>query len=332
MALLELVDVSKSFGGVKAVERFSLTVEKGELVGLIGPNGAGKTTVFNIITGLYPSEGGQILFQGEDIAPLKPHEIVPKGIARTFQNLRLFARSSALENVMTAYRKGVYSFMEALCHMGRWKKTEEEAKARGMELLDLVGIADRADQAAGTLPYGHQRRVEMARALALEARASAVGRARRGDERRRGRRAECHDKEDHRRIGYNYRSNRAPYGARYGDMSSHHMYELQGEDSGRIPARDPKPPWGARRLLGRRFNMTSPPRPILSVRDLYVSHGAIKALHGVSMDVYEGNSLCHRSQRRWQIHAPQRCNGDGPSGIGRNILRGQAVGEKATRL
>ncbi|HAF50060.1 MAG: Amino acid/amide ABC transporter ATP-binding protein 1 [Synergistales bacterium 54_24] len=168
MALLELVDVSKSFGGVKAVDRFSLTVEKGELVGLIGPNGAGKTTVFNIITGLYPSEGGQILFQGEDIAPLKPHEIVPKGIARTFQNLRLFARSSALENVMTAYRKGVYSFVEALCHMGKWKKTEEEAKARSMELLDLVGIADRADQAAGTLPYGHQRRVEIARALALE--------------------------------------------------------------------------------------------------------------------------------------------------------------------
>ncbi|WP_198468731.1 ABC transporter ATP-binding protein [Acetomicrobium sp. S15 = DSM 107314] len=168
MALLELVDVSKSFGGVKAVDRFSLTVEKGELVGLIGPNGAGKTTVFNIVTGLYPSEGGQILFRGEDIAPLKPHEIVPKGIARTFQNLRLFARSSALENVMTAYRKGIYSFMEALCHVGRWKKTEEEAKARGMELLDLVGIADRADQPAGTLPYGHQRRVEIARALALE--------------------------------------------------------------------------------------------------------------------------------------------------------------------
>jgi branched-chain amino acid transport system ATP-binding protein len=168
MAFLELLNVDKSFGGVKAVHNFTLTVQEGELIGLIGPNGAGKTTVFNLITGLYPVDNGQIFFQGEDLSPLKPYEIIPRGIARTFQNLRLFARVSALENVITAYRKCQYSFLEALFHAGRWKLSEAEARKRALELLDFMGLADKALQAAGTLPYGHQRRVEIARALALE--------------------------------------------------------------------------------------------------------------------------------------------------------------------
>jgi len=168
VALLELSDVSKFFGGVKAVDRLSFSIEKGETLGLIGPNGAGKTTVFNLITGLYPLDGGKITFKGEDISQMKPHEIIPKGIARTFQNLRLFPRASSVENVMTACRKESYSFLEALTHLGRWRHCEQRAMERAMELLKLVGIADRAHQAAGTLPYGHQRKLEIARALALE--------------------------------------------------------------------------------------------------------------------------------------------------------------------
>ncbi|HXK99622.1 MAG TPA: ATP-binding cassette domain-containing protein, partial [Acetomicrobium sp.] len=148
MAFLELLNVDKSFGGVKAVHNFTLTVQEGELVGLIGPNGAGKTTVFNLITGLYPVDNGQIFFQGEDLSPLKPYEIIPRGIARTFQNLRLFARVSALENVITAYRKCQYSFLEALFHAGRWKLSEAEARKRALELLDFMGLADKALQAA----------------------------------------------------------------------------------------------------------------------------------------------------------------------------------------
>lgn len=168
VALLDLTDVSKFFGGVKAVDRLSFSVERGETLGLIGPNGAGKTTVFNLITGLYPLDGGRITFKGEDISRLEPHEIIPKGIARTFQNLRLFARASSVENVMTACKTGTYSFAEALFHLGKWKHVERQARERALELLELVGISDRAYQAAGTLPYGHQRKLEIARALALE--------------------------------------------------------------------------------------------------------------------------------------------------------------------
>jgi len=168
LALLELTDVSKFFGGVKAVDSLSFSIEKGETLGLIGPNGAGKTTVFNLITGLYPLDGGKITFKGEDISQMKAHEIIPRGIARTFQNLRLFPRASSVENVMTACRKESYSFVEALTHLGRWMHCERNARERAMKLLNLVGIADRTHQAAGTLPYGHQRKLEIARALALE--------------------------------------------------------------------------------------------------------------------------------------------------------------------
>ena len=167
-AVLTLSGVNKSFGGVHAVSEMSFTVNRGEIAGLIGPNGAGKTTIFNLVTAVYPLDSGEILFNGESLLGHKSHEIVQRGIARTFQNLRLFRRSTALENVMTACQQHhPYSFFEALTHMGRWKKSEKAIESQSMELLDRVGLADRAHQAAATLPYGHQRRLEIARALAL---------------------------------------------------------------------------------------------------------------------------------------------------------------------
>jgi len=167
--VLDLSGVSKNFGGVKAVQNMTFSLEKGELAALIGPNGAGKTTIFNLITGVYDVSEGKITFKGEDITPLKTYEVIGRGIARTFQNLRLFQSSSVLENVMTACQQHYkYSFAEAFTHLGRWRSMEEANRKLSMELLDRVGLADRAHQLAGTLPYGLQRRLEIARALSLK--------------------------------------------------------------------------------------------------------------------------------------------------------------------
>ncbi|MEG1823361.1 MAG: ABC transporter ATP-binding protein [Cloacibacillus sp.] len=166
--VLELKDVNKAFGGVQAVRDMSFTIQKGELAGLIGPNGAGKTTIFNLVTGVYDVTSGQINFKGENLNKLKTYQVIRKGIARTFQNLRLFAASTVLENVMTAAQQHyTYSFAEALTHVGRWSGMEKKTRGESMELLERVGLADRADQAAGTLPYGLQRRLEIARAISL---------------------------------------------------------------------------------------------------------------------------------------------------------------------
>ena len=168
-AILELKNVNKSFGGVQAVRDMSFKIEAGELAGLIGPNGAGKTTIFNLITGVYDVTGGDIEFKGKNINKLKTYQVISLGVARTFQNLRLFAASSVLDNVMTAAQRHYrYSFFEALSHMGRWKKMERAAREESMTLLERVGLADRANQAAGTLPYGLQRRLEIARAISLK--------------------------------------------------------------------------------------------------------------------------------------------------------------------
>ena len=189
--LLELDCVNMRFGGVHAVRDMSFRVMDGSLTGIIGPNGAGKTTVFNIISGVYNPTSGSIWFRDQDITPLAAYQVNRLGIARTFQNLRLFGRSSALDNVMTAaqnrfrysFREDLrgqlfpgyrpdpeyhYGFWESLLHVGRWEKVEKHARGKSMELLDRVGLADRAHQAAGTLPYGMQRRLEIARALALD--------------------------------------------------------------------------------------------------------------------------------------------------------------------
>lgn len=167
-AILELKDVNKSFGGVQAVKDISFVIETGELAGLIGPNGAGKTTIFNLVTGVYDVTSGEIEFKGKNINRLKTYQVISLGVARTFQNLRLFAASSVLDNVMTAAQQHYkYSFFEAVSHLGRWKSMEKATRDESMELLERVGLADRADQAAGNLPYGLQRRLEIARAISL---------------------------------------------------------------------------------------------------------------------------------------------------------------------
>ncbi|MDR0651970.1 MAG: ABC transporter ATP-binding protein [Synergistaceae bacterium] len=169
--VIELKNVGKSFGGIHAVSDISFTIRERELAGLIGPNGAGKTTVFNLVTGVYDVSGGEMIYLGRNINSLKTYEVVAAGIARTFQNLRLFSSSTVLENVMTAAQQHhKYSFLEAVSHVGRWRGEERVIRSESMELLERVGLVERAEQAAGTLPYGLQRRLEIARALALRPR------------------------------------------------------------------------------------------------------------------------------------------------------------------
>ena len=167
--LLELKQVAKTFGGIKAVDGFDMAVEDHEIVGLIGPNGAGKTTVFNLITSVYKPDSGSIYFAGEPIHRLPPHEVVGKGIARTFQNIRLFNNLSVLENVKLAlHNVPSYGFLSAMLGLPSMRRQNQSVVKKAMEFLDLMGLSDRDEMRAGGLPYGLSRRLEIARALATD--------------------------------------------------------------------------------------------------------------------------------------------------------------------
>lgn len=166
-ALLTVNNLTKYFGGLRAVGDFRLEIDPGELVGLIGPNGAGKTTVFNLITGMIPPTSGEISLAGKSLVGLRPHSIAQRGIARTFQNIRLFNDLSVLDNVRIAYHPAAgYGLADAALRLPRFRKRERELTAKAEELLAVVQLADRADEHARNLPYGDQRRLEIARALA----------------------------------------------------------------------------------------------------------------------------------------------------------------------
>ena len=165
--LLEISNVTMQFGGLTALNEVDFSIRKGEILGLIGPNGAGKTTCFNVMTGVYQATSGQVRFQGAPIAKLDRHRITRLGIARTFQNIRLFPEMTALENVIVGCDAHATTGMfGALFRTPKQRREEAASRARAMELLTFMGIADRADDAAKNLPYGYQRRLEIARALA----------------------------------------------------------------------------------------------------------------------------------------------------------------------
>ena len=167
MALLEIKNLGIAFGGLKAVDCLNLSIEKGSLYGLIGPNGAGKTTVFNMLTGVYKPTEGQILLDGEDITGKKPIEINKKGIARTFQNIRLFKNMSVIDNVKVGLHNSVdYTAVEGILRMPRYVKSERKMKEKAYELLNVFELENEAHYLACNLPYGKQRKLEIARALA----------------------------------------------------------------------------------------------------------------------------------------------------------------------
>ncbi|HXL04601.1 MAG TPA: ABC transporter ATP-binding protein [Bacillota bacterium] len=165
--VLELDHLTIKFGGLVAVNDFSLRIEKGELVGLIGPNGAGKTTVFNIVTGQYEPTQGSVLLEGKDITGWRPHLIAAAGIARTFQNVRLFTGLTVLDNVLVSQHLRLKShFLSAALCLPSYSNEEQRARANAMELLERLELVPYARELAGNLPYGQQRRLEIARALA----------------------------------------------------------------------------------------------------------------------------------------------------------------------
>ena len=169
MALLEVKNLGISFGGLRAVNGFDISIEKEALYGLIGPNGAGKTTVFNLLTGVYKPDSGKVLLDGTDITGKNTIEINKAGIARTFQNIRLFKQLSVLDNVKVGlHNKHHYSTLSGVLRLPGYRKVEKEMDEQAMELLKVFNLEDVAHVAASNLPYGQQRRLEIARAMATE--------------------------------------------------------------------------------------------------------------------------------------------------------------------
>ncbi|GAB6280659.1 MAG: ABC transporter ATP-binding protein [Thermovirga sp.] len=167
--VLETRNLTMRFGGLTAVKNFDIQVQKGRIVGLIGPNGAGKTTCFNMVTGFYKPTEGQILFEGQDISGWPPHKVCSGGIARTFQNIRLFHTATVLENVMVGARVRQHTtWWHALLGLPSYWKEEREIRDKCMHLLEAVGMQKLANEESGGLPYGAQRRLEIARALATD--------------------------------------------------------------------------------------------------------------------------------------------------------------------
>ena len=165
--VLKANSISIEFGGLKAVENFSIEIKEGDLVGLIGPNGAGKTTVFNMLTGVYVPTSGTVELRGQDVTKLTPHERVKIGISRTFQNIRLFKRMSVLENVKLSSNVHMnYSIFDGIFKTKKYYEQEDKATKEALEILEVLGLSDCIDEQAQNLPYGKQRKLEIARALA----------------------------------------------------------------------------------------------------------------------------------------------------------------------
>jgi len=169
MSLLRIDNMTHYFGGLRAVHNYNLDIEPGQIRGLIGPNGAGKTTIFNLITGIYTPTEGQIILDGKNIVGLKPHEIASMGLGRTFQNMQLWRHMTVLEQVkMARYSKLNYGLVGAFLGTAKRNKEEEEATEIAYKFMKMLGVDQFADQIVLNLPYGAQRRVEMARALSME--------------------------------------------------------------------------------------------------------------------------------------------------------------------
>lgn len=167
MTLLEVKNLGISFGGLRAVDNFDIEIKKGQLYGLIGPNGAGKTTIFNLLTGVYQPTDGVIQLDGVNLVGKSPSQICESGIARTFQNIRLFHGMTVLENVEVALHNEVpYSIWEGMLRLPAFRKGEKSFQQKALEILEVFGLREDADLLASNLPYGQQRRLEIARALA----------------------------------------------------------------------------------------------------------------------------------------------------------------------
>ena len=169
MALLEINNMTKTFGGLKAINDVTFSLEKGQIASIIGPNGAGKTTFFNTLTGIYQPDGGTIIFNGKSLVGKRPDQIAGKGVSRTFQNIRLFPVMSVVENIMVGMHVHLrQSPVGILFRTGKFRQEEAEAEKKAVELMEYVGLSGLGNELAKNLPYGAQRRLEIARALAAD--------------------------------------------------------------------------------------------------------------------------------------------------------------------
>lgn len=167
--MLRAENVSKNFDGLKALSKVSMSIEEGEIIALIGPNGAGKTTFFNILSGIYPPTEGKIIFKGENLVGLKPHQIAKLGIARTFQNLRLFPQMTVLENILSGFFFNTrYTILDSIIRNKKFKDNEEKNLRAAYYLSEFMGLKNKENELAKNLPYGEQKRLEIARALSTK--------------------------------------------------------------------------------------------------------------------------------------------------------------------
>ena len=300
--ILEVTDLSHSFGGLKALTHLSLEIFPGELVGLIGPNGAGKTTVFNLITGVFPITAGRIVFRGEDISDWRSHRITAAGIARTFQNIRLFKDLSVLDNVrLGASAQHHYSLLDALRRSRRFTASEQEVTRQAFELLERFHLTHYAHTPARHLPYGEQRRIEMARALIsrpqlllLDEPAAGMNQSETEDLIRRIRQLQEEFALTILMIEHQMR------------VVVNLCQRLTVLDFGqtiaeRLPPGNPAPSQGTGGLPGQRRQPGEPRpgagrgdplnddrTPLLAVEDVWVSYDRIDAVRGVSFEVHQG--------------------------------------------
>jgi branched-chain amino acid transport system ATP-binding protein len=234
---LEIEGLTKYFGGLRAVGDFDLAVQHGELAGLIGPNGAGKTTVFNMISGLYVPSGGAIRFEGVSTLGMEPHEITQLGIGRTFQNIRLFPALSVLDNVRIAYHPHAgYGMFDAILRNGRFFQKEREITERAQDFLAIFKLEKIQNEQASSLPYGEQRRVEIARALAGNPRLLLLD--------------DGTDPLHPRPLRPDHPAHRAPDAGRHGDLRAHHGHGLRRGHRARDAQGDPGQPQGDRSVPG----------------------------------------------------------------------------------
>ena len=336
--LLTITDLSHSFGGLKALTHLSLEIFPGELVGLIGPNGAGKTTVFNLITGVFPISAGRITFRGDDISDWRSHRITAAGIARTFQNIRLFKDLSVLDNVrLGASAQHRYSLMDALRRSRRFTASEQEVTRQAFELLERFHLTHYAHTPARHLPYGEQRRIEMARALISRPQLLLLDEPAAGMNSVRDRGPDPAHPPTAGRIRPDHPVDRAPDAGGGESLPAPHGPGFRPRPSPRAPPRKSsatrrywRPTWAKTAACGarprsrkggphERMNRT----PLLAVEDVWVSYDRIDAVRGVSFDVQRRRDRHpHRGQRRGQVndlagHIRDAAGGPRPGGPGR---------------
>jgi branched-chain amino acid transport system ATP-binding protein len=297
-AILQVQRLRKSFGGLAALDGLDLHVDEGEIVSVIGPNGAGKSTLFNVITGLYEPDEGDVRFRGDSLIGRRPNQIVKLGIARTFQNVKLFPNMTILENAMVGqHTRSAAGVFGSILRIPNVRREERRIRERAREALGFFGtrlVGYREEQAAFMLSYANRRRLEVARHGPPD---RSVGRADGRDEPARNARAARSHREDARRARDHGARDRARHAGREGRLRPRRRVRLRAQDRrGHVRRRGERSP-GRRGLprapaRGRRMSRDGRAAPILELRDVSTHYGLVSVLRNVDMQIFEGEMVC----------------------------------------